>query len=222
VLRRTHLGVVLAALAVWLAAPGAAHGAGNLVGQWHMDERESQPNEGPDFTPDSSGNGAHLQTCNGCMSIEPGGRFANQLGPGNNGTVRTADSEPQLRPQRVTLLAWVRFSSTVGDSRIAGHGVDETNCGDATGYALRTVFQSEDEGDLTEFSIGVAGGGSISSPGIPDERIWDGQWHLLVGTYDRERLRVYLDGEPCGVSAVGDRCGCRRAIADLVAVEVHA
>jgi hypothetical protein len=61
-----------------LGSAPVAHEASPLVGQWHFDELtyKDQNQQGPAYTADSSGNGQDLLTCNGCASLQSGGRFS--------------------------------------------------------------------------------------------------------------------------------------------------
>ena len=109
------LGVALA----FTAPPAAAQTAPNpLVGQWHLDEQyEVNPNdiESEDGSPDSSGGGRDLIGCDGCIFLQPGGRFGNHQPASANKPLNTGTG---IRPQRVTLIAWVRRSSFPGGETV--------------------------------------------------------------------------------------------------------
>jgi len=90
-----------------------------------------------------------------------------------------------LQPTAVTSMAWVKNLGTPGaDSYILSQGADA--CA-AASYALFTasggvgfyVF------DGTNFE---------ESPLATPAQVWDGNWHLVTGTYDGATVQLYLDG----------------------------
>ncbi len=183
-MRRTlHGSGILLALAVAAAFPSAALGshAGPLAGEWHLDENVSL-GDGCCSSPDSSGHGLDLFG-------EPG------LGPGRFGNAMVADDvsdsysreDPPLRPANPTLIAWVRAPTGPGDSRYVA-GLSGSSCEPAS-YAMYTLF-----GGSLYFYVRTGPGSTVHSAPVSPERIWDGQWHMVAGTFDGAAVRIYLDG----------------------------
>jgi Concanavalin A-like lectin/glucanases superfamily len=44
----------------------------------------------------------------------------------------------------------------------------------------------------------TGGGGYVTSPEALPDGVWDGAWHYAVGTYDGERVRLFVDGSEVG------------------------
>ncbi len=186
-LRAPILALVLCLAA--LAAPAAAQQPANpLVGEWHLDgDQRVDPNdnESPRFTPDSSPSGRDIVYGQGGAAYSFPGRFDGFLSSDNPLTAGVLSNY-----QRVTVIAWIRASSFPESVRvIAGRGVNGVAC-EAMPYALRYQGGASDEG--ASFSIRRPNGSSVSSP--LSGPLADDEWHMLAGTFDGSRVRLYVDG----------------------------
>lgn len=185
---------VLLALTVTAATPSVAFGAhtGPLLGQWHLDENVNDANCPDDScfqTHDSSGHGHHSEPRRP-VDLGPG-RFGNALVADEFNSYRMVDS-PALKPARLTLLAWVRSSSDPGDGRVvAGLGGGGGSCAPPA-YGMSTINNS------LSFSLRTSADGRVQTLGVPTGRIWNGDWHMVAGTFDGETARLYLDGTQVG------------------------
>src|SRR5262249_39578324 len=41
-------------------------------------------------------------------------------------------------------------------------------------------------------------GTGVHAPGVPPNKVWDGNWHLVAGTFDGSTVRFYLNGAQIG------------------------
>jgi hypothetical protein len=171
-------------LAVLAAAGGSAAADRTLVGWWRLDEGQGT------VAADASGQG-NAGAVVGSATWAPG-RFGSSLVfDGSSAAVRVPNS-PSLEPAAaITVEAWVEHTGSPGDYRyILAKGA--TGCM-AASYGLYT---GPDGG--AAFYVSSGHGGSYSLSPRVDVRIWDGNWHSLVGTYDGARIRLYLDGSEVG------------------------
>jgi len=167
--------------------PAAAAATGNdPVGQWHLDQLQSQGETVT--TPDSSGNGL---TANVIGATVADGRFgkALQFTPVNLSFAHVVDPGSVLEPASVTVLAWVQSAGSPGNFKyVLAKGARDCS---AASYALYTggkgglVFYVDD--GTTAWSSPDAGQG-----------LWDGKWHLVAGTFDGSKVRLYVDGAQVG------------------------
>ena len=176
---------MLAVVAFVLTIAAPAFAAGDLVGQWHLDDGSGG------VTPDSSGNGL-TGTLSAGAAIVPGGRFGNALDlptVGSTGSRVDVASSSVLQPSRVSVLVWVKNSGSPGAYKwMLSKGASA--CSGAS-YGLT----SGSDGSLY-FST-FDGTNSHGSAGAPAS-IWDGNWHAVAGTYDGAAMRLYVDGAEVG------------------------
>lgn len=188
--------MVLLVLALFTAAApvgraSLALAAQSLAGEWHLD---SIGGIDTPFTPDSSGNGEVLYQYSGSAAIVPG-RFNNGFDFSNQ-PVFVGQPSPNLQPNQVTLMAWVKASQSPGNYQYLvaqGGSLDsQGGCNSASSYALYTGGS----GGLYFYIDGVNTGLNLS----PDAgaSIWDGQWHAVAGTYDGSTVRLFVDGTQVG------------------------
>jgi hypothetical protein len=180
---RRLLGSAIAAV-VFAAAGATASADTTPVGQWHLDEGSGT------VAADSSGYGDTGTVVGGAAWAT--GRFG--FGLSFNGTtalVQIPDG-PQLEPTAtVTVSAWVEHAGSPGRYRyIVAKG--ETGCNSAS-YGLYTGAN----GGLAFYAANGAGVSYVVSPDASTS-VWDGNWHLVVGTYDGTAVRVYVDGIQTG------------------------
>jgi len=165
-----------------------------IVGNWHFDEGKGQK------TLDVSGNNKIAQlgatTSNVAELSDPTWttrRFDNPAlhFDGNNSFVRVPYN-PVHQPARITVEAWVRGTSATDTSTIQ-YILTKSNYSCSTAaYALYS------RGGEVAFYMSPAKGEYIESPVAPSSAVWDGNWHHIVGTYDRKNVRLYVDGIEAG------------------------
>ncbi len=188
---RGLLLVVVTVFAIGVAggpsvAVAASGGAPSLLGEWHMDT--IQPGEVPD-TPSTVNNTDGLQIY-GAQQVT--GRFGQAFS--FNGADRDfMEAEgAHFQPSQITLMAWVKASSSPGSYKAIIAKGGDNDCGVAS-YALYTGPNGG-----ASFYIATSRTTTVSSASLPPADIWDGHWHALVGTYDGSHVRLYLDGALVG------------------------
>ena len=105
-----------------------------------------------------------------------------------------------LKPDTLTLVAWVKRSGTPGANRII---VGKQGLIPATGevpcpgysYALITG-----PGGGLRFTLQTDQGTDVESetPGLSSTAAWDGNWHMVAGTWDGNSMQLWVDGQPQG------------------------
>jgi hypothetical protein len=179
------LGVVAA---TGLAAGSARTSAGdNPVGEWHLDTSQSNAGTHVVETPDSSGNGLDATI----VGTSVAGRFDNAFAFSSanaNGAV-VAQPGVALKPQNVTLLTWVKRSGSPGNYKyVLAKGARQ--CA-AASYAL----ESGPSGGLVFY---IDDGTQAHSSPDAGHGVWDGNWHMVAGTFDGSTVRLYVDGSEIG------------------------
>jgi hypothetical protein len=102
----------------------------------------------------------------------------------------TVPSNAGLSPDEVSVATYVRASSSPGSWRVfLFKGVDDC-------FASSWALKSSGTGGLV-FGVYDGTTGEIQSPDA-GTGVWDGDWHMVVGTYDRQHVRLYVDGELIG------------------------
>jgi hypothetical protein len=189
VLRRQILIGVLATIAVMGIASASASADTGVVGLWHLNEN------GGLLASDSSGL-ANNGTLSGEVSWVPGvsgsGLSFDDTSGTNDGSVDVAASS-SLEPANITVQAWVRRTGSPGNFKYI---VDNGYSGCIAGsYGL----YSGPNGGMV-FYVSAPGSGGPNYAQSPDAGtgVWDGNWHLITGTYDGSLLRLYVDGTEVG------------------------
>jgi hypothetical protein len=169
---------------MFAAAASSASADPSIVGQWHLDEGSGT------VASDSSGNGNDGTVLGGASWVA--GRFGSALR--FNGTTAVVDvpNSPSLEPPAgVTVSAWVEESGTPGAYRyIIAKG--ESACHSAS-YGLYTGAS----GGLAFYVYNGSGDSYVVSPNAGPS-LWDGGWHLVVGTYDGAAVHLFVDGNEVG------------------------
>lgn len=102
----------------------------------------------------------------------------------------TVPDAPSLDSQQVTVGAIVRAGSSPGTARyIAAKGAIQcfnASYGLYTGTSGGLSFYISD--GVNSFTVSPDAGTGI----------WNGQWHVVVGTYDGSTVRLYVDGRQVG------------------------
>lgn len=178
-------GMSWAAVVALLAlAPGSAHAAYGLAGEWRLDEGAGS------LVHDSSGAGHHGTFGSGAAAprwTAGIGGFA--LNFDGDDEVRMPDSAG-LEPPRLTVEAWARNAGTPGSYRyVVSKGA--TAC-HASSYGLYTG-----SGAGLAFYVSGSAGYAVSAQATP-AAVWDGAWHHVAGTYDGQTVRLFVDGAQVG------------------------
>jgi hypothetical protein len=192
-LRVTAAPAVLVACLV-VASPAAAWGP--LKGWWPMNERSGQTIR------DWSGNGNHgrLGSTPQVDDNDPtriGGifGFGSALRFDGDDYVSIPDA-PELRPERLTVSAWVRRDGTPGSFKyFVAKGADA--CFSAS-WGLYTT-------ENAQLSFYVYHGDNVwtRSPEASLD-MWDGRWHHVAGTYDGRTVKLFVDGRQVGTGTPTD------------------
>lgn len=183
-MRALVLGMALGLLALVQAAAPALADPG-LVGHWKLDEGSGTK------IADSSGYG-NDGILSGAVSWVSGGPFGGGLGfNGSSGYARVPDNSSLEPPTAVSVGAWFEHSGSPGDYRYllakGGSGCTASSYGLYTGPNGGLEFYvSRDHGTVYARSTDAGG------------RVWDGKWHLAVGTFDGSTIRLYVDGVQVG------------------------
>jgi Concanavalin A-like lectin/glucanases superfamily len=181
-----------------------------LIGQWPLES--STVSGATESTADVSGNGLSLAGSAGTMHFgTEGGKFGGYLA-GSSATTMQVTS-PLLAPPQLTLLAWIKQSGYPGLLRyIAGRGNDGPTCSGSS-YALYTGY-SAIPGLHFYVRQPDAGATSVVTDSPPDSAVFDGNWHLVAGTYDGANIRLYVDGVQIGPEKPASGIGYGSPITD--------
>jgi hypothetical protein len=178
-----------ACCSLWLPLAAQAAKAAP-VAAWRLDEGAGQ------IAADDSGNGngGVLGTTTAVEAADPAwvpGRLGQALRfVGERNQFVTVKPGPGLRPQRLTVQAFVRRQGTPGRWRyvvsMGGLACDRSSYGLYSGADGGISFYVS---DATRY---------VLSPAVAQADVWDGAWHLVTGTYDGARVGLYLDGVRVG------------------------
>jgi hypothetical protein len=179
----------------------------NIVANWHIDEGRGQK------ILDLSGyhRNGQLGAVAGVDANDPlwvSRRFDNTALHFDGDQFVKVTSAANLEPQKLSVEAWVKVGATVATT--LPYVVAKSGMG--CKYAAYGLYLHEDAdhagGNVPYFYITNSDGtGYFESP-VGGASIDDGQWHHLVGTYDRKAVRMYVDGVSVGTgtpatSAIG-------------------
>jgi hypothetical protein len=178
------LAVAVACLILGASATSAAASPG-LVGQWKLDEGAGT------LVADSSGQG-HNGVLSGAGAGWAPGMSGSALGfDGVSGEVIVPASASLEPAAGVSVSAWVKATGSPGDHRyVVAKGA--TGC-IAASYGL----YSGPNGGL-QFYVSERRGTVYARSPDAGTRVWDGNWHLAVGTFDATTIRLYVDGTEVG------------------------
>jgi len=179
--RITLLAVVLVTAAI-TASPALATTA--PVGVWTLDEGSGT------HLADGSGNGNN-GLLSGGVSWVPG-ISGSALSFDGGGQVKVADNTVLEPRSTVTVSAWIKQAGSPGDYRyIVAKGANGCI---AASYGL----YSGPDGGL-DFYVSQHHGSVYARSPDAGQRVWNGNWHLAVGTYDGSTIQLYVDGVQVGV-----------------------
>jgi hypothetical protein len=182
--------VILAVFASMLLAPAATAAADSpLLGYWPMYESRGQvvhdisgrDNDGR-LGRTSAPDGRDADWVRGVLGIPSALRFD------GDDYVLVPDTA-SLRPQRVTVEAWVRADRSPGAYRyVVAKGGDGCFSGS---FGLYTASN----GGMAFY---VYDGKTWFRSPMYGPQLYDGGWHHVAGTYDGKRVRLYVDGRQVG------------------------
>jgi Concanavalin A-like lectin/glucanases superfamily len=176
--------VITAALFALAIASPSAGATTDLAGQWHLDEGAGT------IVRDSSGHGNDGTILGGTQWTQ--GRFGSALSfDGRTAWLRISDNLALEPPSTVSVSAWVKSQAPPGDYRyIAAKGA--TGC-IAASYGLYTGPNAG-----LEFYVSSSRGTTYTRSPDAGPGIWDGNWHMVIGTYDGSSARLFVDGRQIG------------------------
>lgn len=191
--RRTAMTALIASVALSLGASAPAMADVNpILGAWPIDEGAGQA------VRDLSGRRNHgvlgataaADAADPAWIALPGSRFLKRsaLRFGGDDYVTVADS-PTLEPASITVGAVVRATGSPGPFRyIVSKGA--LRCVTAS-YGLYTG----PDGGLVFY---VSNGVDYVLSADAGAQLWDGAWHVVLGTFDGGRVRLFVDGREVG------------------------
>jgi Concanavalin A-like lectin/glucanases superfamily len=191
------LRTALAAAAILFALPAAANAASfsfPLVGWWPMNEGSGQ------VIRDWSGqrNNGYLGTTPNVDSSDPtwvDGVFNGSALRFFGDDIVTIPAGSSLRPQRLTVAAWIRYDkANFGDDQPGIYKTAVTMGDDSCQGGSYGLITSTNLG--IQFYITVNNTALLSPAALPTT--WDGKWHHVAGTFDGDRVRLYVDGKQIG------------------------
>lgn len=211
-MRRSSIPASLAVIALCLcgASVATAQAPSPLIADWPLES--STASGATESTGDTSGNGLSLASPAGTMKFgTEGGKFGGYLAGASATTMQV--TSPLLAPPQVTLLAWIKQSGYPGLLRyIAGRGNDGPTCGGSS-YALYTGYSGVAGLHFYVRQPDPAATGVLSdSP--PDSAVFDGNWHLVAGTFDGANIHLYVDGVEVGSPKPASGIGYASPITD--------
>lgn len=177
----------MAGMLGWCAAPASADP--NILAKWTLDEGVGQ------VAADSSG---HANTGVLGAATDPDvadpGWIPGHAGGGAlvfDGTnYVTIANTGLLAPPRIAVDAWVRRSGSPGRWRyVLSNGSLQCN---RSAYGLYSGWS----GGMGFYVSGTTE--YVISPEVSPAIVWDGGWHHIIGSYDGDRVRLWIDGSQVG------------------------
>lgn len=202
--------VALCLCGAFAAAGQAAPAPSPLVGDWPLES--STVSGATENTADTSGHGLSLASSAGTMHFgTEGGKFGGYLAGNSLTTMQVTSS--LLAPPQLTLLAWIKQNGYPGLLRyIAGRGNDGPTCSGSS-YALYSGYSGVAGLHFYVRQPDAAATGVLSdSP--PDSAVFDGNWHLVAGTFDGANIHLYVDGVEVGSPKAASGIGYASPITD--------
>lgn len=175
----------------WCAAPASA--APTVLAQWTLDEGTGQ------VASDASGHGSTGQLGESSAPDAadpawiPGHDGGNALAFDGTTYVAVPDTG-LLEPQQIAVDAWVQRAGSPGRWRyVLSKGSLDCN---RSAYGLYSGWS----GGMS-FYVSSASEYTIS-PEVSAATVWDGAWHHVIGSYDGDRVRLWIDGSQVGAGTL--------------------
>jgi hypothetical protein len=178
----------------------------NIVANWHIDEGAGQK------VLDSSAYGKHGQLggSTAADAADPlwiSRRFDDAALNFTGGQYVKIPHAAILEPQKISVEAWIKAGAT--DATVPLYVLAKSN--HACSYAAYGLYLHEDathSNGVPYFYVANSDGSSYTESPDPGYSLMDGKWHHLVGTYDLNAVRLYVDGVQVGTgtptkSAIG-------------------
>jgi len=211
--RSRTVGLAVCCSLLALSVAPAAEAA--PVALWHLDEGSGQ------LAVDASGNrNDGVLGTTAASEVEDPAWIPGRIGQalrfvGERNQFVTVHPGPVLRPQRLTVQAFVRRSGSPGRWRyvvsMGGVACDRSSYGLYSGADGGLSFYVSDD---TRY---------VLSPAVAQADVWDGAWHLVSGTYDGTRVSLYLDGSRVGTGTPTSlRVSYSLPVQDLLIGSYHA
>ncbi len=184
--------VITAVACGFIAAPAAAASDNPLVGLWPLDEGSGQTAN--DWS--GKGNRATLGASTAAETSDPtwfnvsSGRYYKRNALRfNGGQYLTVRDSPTLEPANISVGAIVRATSSPGAYRyVVSKGA--LRCQTAS-YGLYTGAH----GGLRFYA---SNGVDTVLSADAGTQLWDGAWHVVLGTFDGGLVRLFVDGREVG------------------------
>jgi hypothetical protein len=179
-----RISFVAAALVTAALVASPALASTTPVGVWKLDEGSGN------HVADSSGNGNDGQLSGGVSWVR--GISGSALSfDGSSGEVKISDNTVLEPASTVTVSAWIKQAGNPGSFRyVLAKGANSCI---AASYGLYTG----PDGGL-QFYVSQGHGSVYARSPDAGRQIWDGNWHLAVGTFDGSTIRLYVDGVEVG------------------------
>ena len=108
---------------------------------------------------------------------------------GSGGYVKVADSPSLDITNEITVKGWMKFNPNVNSDQFFLRKWIYNSSSDNSGYFLRYSYFIAS--DCHKFHFAVSNDQFVS---VASSVVEDGKWHFVVGTYDRSKLCIYVDG----------------------------
>jgi len=179
-----------------IAAPAASAADNPIMGLWPIDEGSGQT--AYDYS--GKGNRGVLGATSAVETSDPSWFTVSSSGSHKRSALRfdgadyvTIADSPTLEPTRISVGAVVRATSTPGPFRyIVSKGA--LRCETAS-YGLYTG----PNGGLIFY---VSNGAQYVLSADAGAQLWDGAWHVVLGTFDGGLVRLFVDGREVGTSTM--------------------
>ena len=181
------LVVTLAGAVAWCAAPASAEP--NVLAKWTLDEGVGQ------LAADASGhaNTGVLGDATARDPADPGwlpGHAGGAALAFDGSNYVTVANTGLLEPPRLAVDAWVRRSGSPGRWRyVLSNGSLQCN---RSAYGLYSGWS----GGMGFYVSSTSE--YVISPEVSPGIVWDGGWHHVIGSYDGDRVRLWIDGSQVG------------------------